>query len=99
MCMSTTLTLNLQQLKYVSFICLLIQIYEFRKILIKLINYSSDSNHSFKFTVLVNAVFRRKKKEKDKYKYKYKDRKQPNTQPSSEYCRVHTGTILILLFF
>ena len=48
--MSTTLTSNL-------FICLLILIHNLRKILIILINDTSDSNLSSKFTVLVVVVF------------------------------------------
>ena len=51
--MNTTLTSNSYHSKYVSFICLHVQIHRFRKILIMLINDSCGSKHSLKFIVLV----------------------------------------------
>ena len=49
MSMHTTLRSNSQHSKYIWFIRLLIQIHNFRKILIILRNNLSDSNHSLKF--------------------------------------------------
>ena len=55
----------------------LFQIHKFRKVLIILINDSSESNHSSKYTFLVVVAFTRKE-----------ETKRANTQPSSEYCSV-----------
>ena len=57
---------DIEHSKYVWFICLLMQIHTFRKILLILINDSSDSNHSLKITVFVVVAFTKKKEEKDK---------------------------------
>ena len=66
MSLSTTLTSNIWHSKYVWFIRLLILVHKFRKIFIILINDSSDSNHSSKFSVLVIFSFKIRSKKKTK---------------------------------
>ena len=56
--------IKLEHSKYVWFIRLLIQIHEFRKLLIILINGSNDLNHPSKFTVLVVFAFTKKEERK-----------------------------------